>query len=446
MRFRVRFSACLLASVLFAACTSGNAGRNQIGRIPQPIVSGIPVAPDSARVDLTVPTFSHPTHVTNPLFPVSRQLSVLFVGHVEGKPFRTEVTLLPYTRIIEWEGHRTETLVSQYVAYLDGRLQEVAYDKYAQADDGSVWYFGEDVVDVEHGAIVSSEGTWIAGKDGPPAMIMPAHPKVGDAFRTENIPGIAFEEVTVKAVDRTLRGPLGPIPGGLVGRELHMDGKHEGKLFAPGYGEFYTADGPDVEALALAVPTDAAHSPLPADLRAMADGALRVFDAVSSKDWPAASAASRSAAAAWDRYRTGDVPRLLRPVIARAVRSLSGTVRARDPARAGQAAIDAARWSFDLQLPYRAPVEINLERFDLWAAQVLVDAAARDLQSVRGDVFTLEYIRDRIQRALDPVQMNEVNLRLENLWTAEADGHFGAVVRAAHGLRATLAARLAASR
>src|SRR5438128_1849482 len=129
----MRFFACLLASVLFAACTSGNAGRNQIGRIPQPIVSGIPVAPDSARVDLTVPTFSHPTHVTNPLFPVSRQLSVLFVGHVEGKPFRTEVTLLPYTRIIEWEGHRTETLVSQYVAYLDGRLQEVAYDKYAQA-------------------------------------------------------------------------------------------------------------------------------------------------------------------------------------------------------------------------------------------------------------------------------------------------------------------------
>jgi len=80
---------------------------------------------------------------------------------------------------------------------------------------------------------------------------------VGAAYRTENIPGIAFEQVTVKSVDKTLDGPLGAVSGGLVGEELHMDGKTEDKLFAPGYGEFYAADGPDVEALALAVPTDA---------------------------------------------------------------------------------------------------------------------------------------------------------------------------------------------
>jgi hypothetical protein len=43
------------------------------------------------------------------------------VGHVDGKPFRTEVTLLPETRIVEWQGQRIETLVSQYTAYLDGR-------------------------------------------------------------------------------------------------------------------------------------------------------------------------------------------------------------------------------------------------------------------------------------------------------------------------------------
>ena len=39
-----------------------------------------------------------------------------------------------------------------------------------------------------------------------------------------------------------------------------MDGGTEEKTFAPGYGEFYTAGGGDVEALALAVPTDAAQS------------------------------------------------------------------------------------------------------------------------------------------------------------------------------------------
>ena len=123
---------------------------------------------------LAMPTFSDPTNITNPLFPVSQQESVLLLGHVDDQPFRTEVTLLPETRIIEWQGQQVEVAVSQYVAFLGGSINEVAYDLYAQADDGSVWYFGEDVFDFRDGAIVVTEGTWLAGKDGPAAMIMPA--------------------------------------------------------------------------------------------------------------------------------------------------------------------------------------------------------------------------------------------------------------------------------
>jgi CheY-like chemotaxis protein len=198
--------------------------------IPQPAVPAhIPVAPESERVDLTMPTFSDPTNLTNPLFPVSLQESVLMLGHVEGKPFRTEVTLLPETRIIEWEGQRVETLVSQYNAFLDERIEEVAYDYCAQADDGSVWYFGEDVFDFRAGAIVVTEGTWLAGRGGPAAMIMPADPHVGDVYRTENAPGFVFEEVTVRSTDETLDGPLGPIRGGMLADELHSDGKTEQK-------------------------------------------------------------------------------------------------------------------------------------------------------------------------------------------------------------------------
>jgi hypothetical protein len=65
-----------------------------------PTPEGLAVAPDSARVDLAMPTFTDPTNVTNSLFPVSAQRSVLLVGEVDGEPFRTEVTLLPDTRII----------------------------------------------------------------------------------------------------------------------------------------------------------------------------------------------------------------------------------------------------------------------------------------------------------------------------------------------------------
>ena len=63
--------------------------------------------------------------------------------------------------------------------FSDSRIQEIALDWYAQADDGAVWYLGEDVADYKDGVIYTHEGTWLAGRDGPAAMIMPARLKVG---------------------------------------------------------------------------------------------------------------------------------------------------------------------------------------------------------------------------------------------------------------------------
>jgi hypothetical protein len=434
-----------LVTVLVASACTGDSGSDANpsgGRsetIPQPPVGNVPVAPESERVDITMPSFSDPTNVTNPLFPVSQQESVLLLGHVDGKPFRTEVTLLPYTRIIEWQGLRVETLVSQYVAYLDERIQEVAYDWYAQADDGSVWYFGEDVFDFRNGAIVVTEGTWLAGKDGPAAMIMPGDPHVGDVYRTENAPGFVFEEVTVTSVNETLDGPLGPIEGGMLADELHSDGKIEQKIFAPGYGEFLTGGGGDLEALALAVPTDSLPGALPPELTVLSGGALDVFDAAGSGEWKAASATVTDMSAAWENYESDRVPRLIEPRMTRALEALAAAVDARDAAEARNAAIEAARWSFDLQLPYRPAAEIDLARLDLWAAQLLVDAATGDPAAVNADAFALDYVRDRILHALDNSDLTRVNTELGAIQVAVADQDLPAAADAAGRLRGILA-------
>jgi len=401
--------------------------------------SGTGCAPKSERVDLARASFSDPTDVTNPLFPISHQESVLMLGRVDGKAFRTEVTLLPDTRIIEWQGQQVETLISQYVAYLDGRIHEVAYDYYAQADDGSVWYFGEDVFNFKDGAIIDTHGTWIAGKDGPAAMIMPADPHVGDVYRPENIPGFVFEEVTVKSTGKTVAGPLGPVDGAIVVEELHMDGNTEDKTFAPGYGEFYTAGGGDVEALALAVPTDAFPGPVPAELETLSSGALEIFDAAQSKDWNAASAKLEKMTGAWETYRAGEVPKMIEPRMADDLAALAEAVDARDAAQARQAAIDAAQWSLDLQLQYRPPAEIDLARFDLWAAQLISDAAAGDADAVNGDFFALDYIRDRILRTLDGADVTRINTALEELQGAVGDEDLAAATDAAEHLRDSLA-------
>jgi hypothetical protein len=410
------------------------------GMIPQPEVGDLKVAPTSQRVDLAVPTFSNPTKVTNPLFPISLQESVLLLGEVDGQPFRTEVTLLPETRIIKWQGQLVETLVSQYVAYLGGRLHETAYDHYAQADDGSVWYFGEDVFNFKDGVIVDTHGTWFAGKDGPAAMIMPATPKVGDVYRSENIPGLVFEEVTVKATKRKLDGPLGLIDGGLLVEELHMiDNNVEEKLFAPGYGEFFTGGDGDVEALALAVPTDKETGVEPAALATLREGAARIFDAAKDGDWPTAVASAETMRAAWQSYRTGPVPKLIEPRMTAAMEGLAAAIGDEDPKAAGQAAIDTAQWTLDLTLRYRRPVEIDLARFDLWAVQLLLDAAASDPAAMNGDFFTLDLIRDRIASALTEADRARVNLQLEELQSAVGDEDFKAAAETAEELRVIVA-------
>jgi hypothetical protein len=185
-------------------------------------------------VDLVPPAFSRPTAIDNPLFPVASQESVLLVGRVEDQDFRTEVTLLDHTRVIPWNGKQVEVAVSQYVAFLGGRIHEVAYDLYPRDDDGNVWNFGEDVYNFADGSVGDTHGTWIAGIDGPAAMIMPADPSPGEVYRPENIPGLVFEEVTVSAADTPFVGPFGPDEGALEVLELHMDGGRESKTFAPG--------------------------------------------------------------------------------------------------------------------------------------------------------------------------------------------------------------------
>jgi hypothetical protein len=156
-----------------------------------------------------------------------------------------------------------------------------------------------------------------------------------------------------------------------------MNGSTEGKIFAPGYGEYFTRDGHDVEALALAVPTDAATTPIPNEIAAMGSGAQKIIDAAAAGRWSTASASLAVMPHAWAALPSSEVPRLLGTWMDRAMGTLTAAVTARDEAAARQAAIHADQSVLDLELRYRPPSAINLARMDLWAKQVQADAAAK---------------------------------------------------------------------
>jgi hypothetical protein len=398
-------AAAAAAAALWAGAAGGAAaGCTPIPQPPLGRLAALPLAPEAARADLCAPAFSAPTRVTNPLFPISRLRSAVLLGRVDGKRFRTETTLMPRTTTIAWNGRRIAALESQYVAYLDGRLHEVALDWYAQADDGAVWYLGEDVFNYERGVVADTDGTWKAGRTGPGAMIMPVRPQVGDAFRPENVPGVVFEEVVVERVGARVAGPTGPVDGAIVTRELHQDGTTERKLFAPGYGEFLTGSGGDLEAMALAVRTDALPGPVPAALSALVRAARAADDAAAAGDWAEAGARPAALRAAWAAVRTRHAP----------------------PRIAAEASRAAA---------------VDRERFALWLRRIEADAAAGDRAAVRAGAATLGWVRDRFAHTLTAARRTSIDARLRDLTAAAAAGELDEAAGAAGQLRALLAPR-----
>ncbi|MEU3620563.1 hypothetical protein ABZ725_51260 [Streptomyces sp. NPDC006872] len=396
----------------------------------------LPLAPKKDRVDLGKPVFSRPTAITNPLHPSSEVQQVIYGGQVDGKPFRTEFTLLPDTKSIALSGEKVKVRTLQYMALSEGRIHEVALDWFAQADDGSVWYLGEDVFNYENGVVADTNGTWLAGKTGPAAMIMPARPKARDVYRPENVAEVVFEEVTVKAVDQTVEGPYGPVKGAITVNELHMDGTREDKIFAPGYGEFSTGKaGADLEAVSIAVPTDAKPGRLPDGLNALST-AVRAAHAGSSD-----LAQVRDARDAWNAYRTADrVPPVLTRQMNRDLDTLAAAVKARDTELERGAALRVAQNDLDLHLRYEPLAVVEAARMDLWARQLTLDAAAGDTGAVAGDVTSLELTWDRVQHTTEAGKATQIDGRLRELRDAADRKDTAAVGKSAPGLQAALAA------
>ncbi len=378
----------------------GTSATNESPPGPWPITGcgtydGTGCADPADLVDLDRPIFSNPTEITNPYFPIIALESVVFLGSVDDETFRSETTLLPGTATVVWDGEPIEVRLVQYLAYADGRITEVAIDRYAQADDGSVWYFGEDVYDYADGSVVVTEGTWLAGRDGPPAMIMPGDPQVGDVFRPETVMGVVFEEVTVSAVDETFDGPFGPVDQVLVASELHLDGTRSDKLFAPGYGEFYTGNDHEVEALAVAARADAATEPEPVELRALLTAAWGIAESARLEDWDAVDAIGGRLSEAWAAVVTAAPARVADAMDAAAQR-LDTATQGRDVAASVQAAIDIAQAAIDVRIRYAPQPVVDIERIHLHAQQLRLVGSLEDPAGVAAEVAALEWIHQRI--------------------------------------------------
>lgn len=182
--------------------------------------------------------FSHPRDITNPWLPISSLKQDILVGSEDGKKLRIERTLRPEIhKTFKIGKQKLDSLVMEDREFEDGELAEVTLDYFAQADDGTVLYLGEDVNEYKNGKVSGHSGAWLLGKQTKiPGVIMPPDPKVGDKFRPEDVGKITREDDVVMSLDETVTVPAGTYNHCLKIKEILSDGKTEYKLHAKGIG------------------------------------------------------------------------------------------------------------------------------------------------------------------------------------------------------------------
>jgi hypothetical protein len=215
------------------------------------LVAWLAISLKTARAEVPSgpPTFSHPLKINNTFFPFQPGGLKVYAGRDHGTKIKAIDHYLTATRTFSLNGKSVRCHILREEAYEDGELVEKSLNYFAQADDGSVYYFGEVVNIFENGVIVSHEGSWLVGgatlpSDPPgtgnapqPALFMPAHPERGDVFKQEDLFPIVDETDEVVGVDLDVQVPAGKYDDAIAIKESSLlTPGTEMKWYAPGVG------------------------------------------------------------------------------------------------------------------------------------------------------------------------------------------------------------------
>ena len=173
--------------------------------------------------------------IDNPFFPLPAGHQVVLEGEEGGAHLLVRITALDEVETVAG----VETRVIEEYEAKDGKVVEVSRNFFAQARDGTVCYFGEDV-DIYDGAgnVTSHSGAWRAGVgDNRPGIFMPPRLEIGHAFQQEIAPGIAEDQSKVVALGERAEVPAGIFDDTATLRDgSPLDGSTGEKVYARGVG------------------------------------------------------------------------------------------------------------------------------------------------------------------------------------------------------------------
>jgi hypothetical protein len=176
------------------------------------------------------------TTIDNKYFRLKPGTTFVYKGNSGGDPERDVMSVTHSTKRIMG----VKCVVVKDRVFAQGKLGEKTFDWYAQDNKGNVWYFGENSKEYKKGHVVSTVGSWEAGKAGAkPGIIMQAHPKVGQTYRQEYSKGSAEDMARVLKLNGSAKVPDGSFHHVLVSKEWTPlePGVAEHKYYAAGVGD-----------------------------------------------------------------------------------------------------------------------------------------------------------------------------------------------------------------
>ncbi len=134
--------------------------------------------------------------IDNPYFPLPVGTQYLYQGVEDGTVIDLTITVLNETKVV----NGVTTRVMEERELEDDELIEISRNFFAQAPDGTVCYFGEEVDIYEGGQLASHDGAWLAGNGNRAGILMPGNPEVGMTYQQELATGVAMDRGEIVAV------------------------------------------------------------------------------------------------------------------------------------------------------------------------------------------------------------------------------------------------------
>jgi hypothetical protein len=179
--------------------------------------------------------------VDNQYFPLPVGRTLKYQGSTKDGTETLEVQVTNRTKTIL--GVATTVMIETHK--LNGQLEEISENWFAQDRNGNVWYFGEFSQSYQNGVPVSTDGSWEAGvADAKPGIVMRADPQVGDIDFQEFAPGVAQDQYQVKSISETSTVLQGSYSGVVETKEWTSlePNSIEKKYYAPGIGLIMEVD------------------------------------------------------------------------------------------------------------------------------------------------------------------------------------------------------------